>query len=99
MKDKKPKNIDPTRYTSEAIKDAEKRGGYMLCSPSFMSDEDWRKASELVRKKGPLSDTEMIAYSMEHDRFARLHFLDLFFECERLYCIVNWLAALREEGK
>ena len=89
--------IDPTPYIEEAKRDAQKRGNLSLISPSSITDEDWATANSLIRKRGPLSEAEMLVFRYEHDSFALSHFLDLFFECERLYCIINNMAKLEVE--
>lgn len=89
--------IDPRRYIDEAAADAKKRAFFSLVSPSWMNDADWEKANSLIRTKGPLTEIEKIFFMQDHDRFTSQHFMDLFFECERLYAIINWLTR-PEEG-
>ena len=83
--------VDPVPYITEAVKDAAKRGTFSLVSPTWITDKDWVEANALIRKQGPLSDLDMMSFAQHHDRFASQHFMDLFFECERLYCIINWM--------
>ncbi|MEK7064398.1 MAG: hypothetical protein AAB973_02195 [Patescibacteria group bacterium] len=91
--------LDRKLYSDEAKVDAEKRGSMMLSSPSFLNDDDWGKAQLIARKQGPLSLGEMARFKIEHDSFARAHFLDLVFECERLYSIINNMAVNDDNKK
>jgi len=62
-----------------------------LCSDSFMSDADWAEAVEIVHKKGPVTPAEMFIYKRKYDEFAGRHLVDLVFELEIAYTVIQHL--------
>jgi len=75
---------DPKPYIDEAAKNAKDRGSYMLASPSHLTDEQWKRVGDMVRKKGPLNDVEKLIFMTESRHLQSLYFMVLLFECERL---------------
>ena len=96
---KPPSDIDPKQFIEEGAKNAKARGDFCLVSPSWFTDEQWNEINKAVRHRGPLNTVQQ---KLEFEGLyanAQHNVMDLFFECERLYCIINWLMLERDSER
>ena len=89
------------RHIQEVLDDADRRGTYLLSSPSHLTDADWKDITEIAHTYWPnpkeITVAQKMAFMQRHDHAAIGHFLDFVFELERVYSILNWLKDEREK--
>lgn len=75
-----------------AIDDSCRRSPKILAAPSWIADGDWDAIMEHLGTKGPIPFPEQQEFMDRQTRLATSHFIDLIYECQRLYEIIRLLA-------